>query len=166
LCRASALISKRVRSNEHFASSFSRPTHQQMIVRAPPLNIYRCWFKFCPQLPIVPFLFLLYPQITEISAARAGKARCDLLTADINNANLNDSADQDDFLLVHPLHHHLFSQLTRPLLSAFLLVSMDNRRTRRVNITTLPSEILETVAANVAETLPTPLDDIVSLHHS
>jgi hypothetical protein len=41
---------------------------------------------------------------------------------------------------------------------------MDNRRTRGVNITTLPSEILEIMAAKVVKTSPTPLDDIVSLH--
>jgi hypothetical protein len=118
------------------------PTHQHATVRARSLNIYRRQFEFRPQLSIVPFLFLLYLQITEITAAGADKARRDLLTADVNYANLDDSVGKDDFLLVHPLHHHLFSQLTHPLLSAFLLIAMDNRRTRRVNITTLPSEIL------------------------
>jgi hypothetical protein len=49
---------------------------------------------------------------------------------------------------------------------AFLLIDMDNRRTRRVNITTLSSEILEIVAAKVAKMLPTPLDDIVNLRPS
>jgi hypothetical protein len=41
---------------------------------------------------------------------------------------------------------------------------MDNRRTRGVNITILPSEILEIMSAKVVKTSPTPLDDIVSLH--
>jgi hypothetical protein len=43
---------------------------------------------------------------------------------------------------------------------------MDNRRTRGVNITTLPSEILKIVAAKVAKMSLTPLDDIVSLRRS
>jgi hypothetical protein len=137
-----------------------------MIVRAPSLNIYWCWYELHPQLPTVPFLFLLYPQITEISTAGAKKLRRDLLIADINYTDHNDSVGQDDFLLVHPLHRHLFSRFTHPPLSAFLLLVMDNRRTGRVNITTLPLEILETVAANVVKMLLTCLDDIVSLHHS
>jgi hypothetical protein len=96
-------------TNKHSASSFSVPTKQQAIVRAPSLNIYRRWFKFHPQLSIVPFLFLLYMQITDFSTAGADKARHDLLTADVNYADLDHSADQDNFLLMHPLHRHLFS---------------------------------------------------------
>jgi hypothetical protein len=42
---------------------------------------------------------------------------------------------------------------------------MDNRRSRGVNITTLPSKIIEIVVAKVAKMSLTPLDDIVSLHH-
>jgi hypothetical protein len=114
--------------------------HQHVHVCPPSLNIYRRQFEFCPQLSIVHFLFLLYPQIIEISATGSDKARCNLLTADVNYADLNDSADQDDFLHVHPLHQH-----TRPLLLAFLLVVIDNRRTGGENITTLSSEILDTV---------------------
>jgi hypothetical protein len=64
------------------------------------------------------------------------------------------------------LHQHLFSWLTRHLLLACLLVDMDNRRTRGVNITTLPSEILEIMIAKVMKTSLTPLDDIVSLYRS
>jgi hypothetical protein len=153
-------------TNKHYASSFSVPTNQHVTFCAPSLNIYWSRFEFCPQLSIVPFLFLLYPQITEISTAGADKARCDLLTVDVNYASLNDIAGQDDFLPVHPLHRHLFSRLTRPLHSAFLLIAMDNRRTMGVNITTLPSEILEIVLTKVAKTSMTPLNDIVSLRHS
>jgi hypothetical protein len=163
---ADALIEACVRNNERFASSFFVPTHQQTPVHAPSLNIYRHRFEFHPQLSTVPFLFLLYPQIIEISAAGANKARCDLLTADVNYTDLDDSDSQDDFLLSHPLHQHLFSRRTRPLLSAFLLVAMDNRRTGGVNITTLSSTIPEIMAANVVNTSSTPLDDIVSLHRS
>jgi hypothetical protein len=136
-----------------------------MIVHAPSLNIYQRQFEICPQISNVPFLFLLNHQITEISTGKADKARRDLLTADINYSNLDDNACQDDFLLAHPLHQHLFSRHTRPLHSAFLLIAMDNRRTKGVNITTLPSEILEITAAKVVKTSPTPLDNIVSLRH-
>jgi hypothetical protein len=136
------------------------------IVRTPSLNIYRDQFEIHPQISIVPFIFLLNPQIVEISTTGADKVRRDLLTADVNYVDLDDSVGQDDFLLAHPLHRHLFSRHTCPLHSAFLLISMDNRRTRRVNITTLSSEILEIVAAKVAKMLPTPLDDIVSLRPS
>jgi hypothetical protein len=142
------------------------PTNKQVTVHAPSLNIYQRRFEFCPQISIVPFLFLLNHRIIEISTAGVDKARHDLLTADVNYANLDDSADQDEFLLVHPLHQHLFTWHTRPLHSAFLLIAMDIRRTRGVNITTLPSEILEIMAAKVAKMSSTPLDDIVSLHHS
>jgi hypothetical protein len=113
-------------------------------VRAPSLNIYRRRFEFHPQISTVPFLFLLNPQIAEISTAGADQARRDLLTTDVNYADLNDNAGQDDFLLVHPLH----------------------RRTSGVNITTMPSEILDIVAAKVAKTSPTPLNDIVSIRRS
>jgi hypothetical protein len=75
-----------------------------MTVCAPSLNIYRRWFVFHPQLSTIPFLFLLYPQIIEISTARADKVRRDLLTIDVNYTNLDDNAGQDDFLLMHPLH--------------------------------------------------------------
>jgi hypothetical protein len=92
--------------------------------------------------------------------------RHDLLNVNISCAHLDECADQDDFLLVNPLHRHLFSRLTCHLLSASLLVSMDNRRTRGVNISTLPSEILDIVASKVAKMSPTPLDDIVSLRRS
>jgi hypothetical protein len=139
------------------------PTNKQANVRAPSLNIYQCRFEFHPQISIVPFLFLLNPQIAEISTTGADKARRDLLTTDINYDDLDDSAGQDDFLLTHPMHRHLFSRHTCPLHSTFLLIAMDNRRTRGVNVTTLPSEILEIVAAKVVKTSPTPLDDIVSL---
>jgi hypothetical protein len=115
------------------------PTNKHATIRAPSLNINWRGFKFHPQLSTVPFLFLLYPQIIEISIVGDDKARRDLLTVDINYADLDDSAGRDDFLLTHPLHRHLFSQHTRPLHSAFLLFAMDNRRTRGVNITTLPS---------------------------
>jgi hypothetical protein len=144
-------MSERVRSNKHSASPFFMPMNQHATIRAPSLNIYPCWFEFYPQLSTVPFLFLLYPQITEISTLGASKVRCDLLTADINYA------DQDDLLLMHPMHRHLFSRLTCPLHSAFLRIAMDNRRTRGVNITTLPSEILEIVAAKVSKMSPTTL---------
>jgi hypothetical protein len=43
---------------------------------------------------------------------------------------------------------------------------MDNRRTKGLNITTLPSEILEIMTAKVAKTSLTPLNDIVSLNRS
>jgi hypothetical protein len=119
-------------------SSFFMPTNKQMTVRAPSLNIYQRRFKIRPQISTVLFLFLINPQITEISTAGADKVRRDLLTADVNYADLGDSAGQDDFLLVHPIHQHLFSRHTRPLHSAFLLIAVDNRRTRGVNITTLP----------------------------
>jgi hypothetical protein len=120
------------------------PTNKHATVRAPSLNIYRRRFEFHPQISTVPFLFLLNPQIAEISTAGADQARRDLLTIDVNYADLNDNADQDDFLLVHPLH----------------------RRTSGVNITTMPSEILDIVAAKVAKTSPTPLNDIVSIRRS
>jgi hypothetical protein len=94
--------------------------HQHVVVRAPSLNIYQCQFEFCPQLSTVPFLFLRNLQIAETSATVADKARHDLLTADVNYANLDDRASQDNFLLAHPLHRHLLSRLTRSLLSAFL----------------------------------------------
>jgi hypothetical protein len=42
---------------------------------------------------------------------------------------------------------------------------MGNPRTRGVNITNLPSKVLEIMATKVAKTSPTPLDDIVSHHH-
>jgi hypothetical protein len=142
------------------------PTYQQAHVSAPSLNIYWRRFEFRPQIYTFPFLFLLHPQITETSTVGADKARCNLLTADVNNAHLDECTGQDGFLLTNPLHQHLLSRLTCPLLLAFLLVNMDNRRSRGVNITTLPSEILETMAANVVKTSPTPLDNIVSLHCS
>jgi hypothetical protein len=128
--------------------------------------IYQHRFKFRPQLSTFPFLFLLHPQIIGTFTAWADKTRRDLLTADVNYADLDDYAGQDNFLLAHPLHRHLFSRLTRPLLLAFLLVGMDNQRTRGVNITTFLSDILEIMAAKVAKTSLTPLDDIVSLHRS
>jgi hypothetical protein len=93
---------------------------QEAHVHAPSLNIYRHRFEFCPQLSTVPFLFLLNPQITETSTVGANKVRRNLLTADVNYADLDDDADQDNFLLAHPLHWHLFSRLTHPLLSTFL----------------------------------------------
>jgi hypothetical protein len=136
-----------------------------MPVRDPSLNIYWRWFELRHQLSIVPFLFL-NPQIVETSIAGADKVRRNLLTIDVNYIDLDDSVDQDDFLLTHPLHQHLFSRLTHPLLSTFLRVAMDNQMTRGVNNTTLPSEILETITTNVAKTSLTPLDDIVSLHLS
>jgi hypothetical protein len=142
------------------------PTNKQATFHAPSLNIYQHWFEFHPQLFIIPFLFLLYPQIAEISTVEADKARHDLLTVGINYTDLDNSASQDNFLLAHPLHRHLFSRHTRPLHSAFLLIAMDNRRTRGVNITTLLSEILEIVAAKVTMTLSTPLDNIFSLRCS
>jgi hypothetical protein len=160
-------MSKHVRfTNKHSASSFSVPMNKQATVRAPSLNIYRRRFEFHPQISNVPFLFLLNPQIVENSIVEADKARRDLLTADVNYADLDGRAAQDDFLLAHPLHQHLFSQHTRPLHSAFLLIAMDNRRTRGVNITTLPSEILEIMTVKVAKTSLTSLDDIVSLRRS
>jgi hypothetical protein len=122
-------MSERVQSNKHSASSFSVPMNQHVTVHAPYLNICRRRFEFHPQLSTIPFLFLLYPEITEISTAVADNVRCDLLTTDVNYANLDDSADQDDLLLAHPLHRHLLSRLTHPLHSAFLLIAMDNRRT-------------------------------------
>jgi hypothetical protein len=61
--------------------------------------MYRHQFEFCPQISIVPFLFLLNPQIVEISTVGANKVRRDLLTAEVNYADLDDSAGQDDFLL-------------------------------------------------------------------
>jgi hypothetical protein len=142
------------------------PTHQQTHVHAPSLNIYRHRFEFHPQLSTIPFLFPLFSQIVEINAARDDKARCDLLTVNVNYTHLDNSASQDDFVLMHPLHRHPSSRLTRPLLSSFLLVAIDNRRTGGVNITTLPLEILETMEANVEKMLLTPFDDIVILHHS
>jgi hypothetical protein len=163
---AGALISKCVRSNEHSGSLFFVPTHQHEIVHAPSLNIYWRQFEFHPQLSTIPFLFLLYLQIVEINVVVIDSPRRDLFTADVNYADLDDSANQDDFLLAYPLHRHLFSWLTHPVLSAFLLIAMGNWRSERVNITTLPSEILETMATNVVKTSPTPLDDIVSLRHS
>jgi hypothetical protein len=159
-------MSERVSSNKHSTSSFSMPMNQQVTVHAPSLNIYRCWFGFHPQLSIVPFLFLLYPQIAEISTAGADKARHDLLTINVNYADLDDSAGQDNLLLTHPLHRHLVSQLTCPLHLAFLLIAMDNQRTRGVNITTLPLETVEIMVAKVAKTSPTPLNDILNLRHS
>jgi hypothetical protein len=140
--------------------------NKQVTVCVPSLNIYLCRFEFHPQHSTVPFLFVLYPQITEISTAGANKARRDLLTTDVSYVDLDDSAGQEEFLLAHPLHRHLFSWHTRPLHLAFLLIAMDNRRTRGVNITTLPLEILEIMAAKVAKMSSTPLDDIVSLHRS
>jgi hypothetical protein len=77
-------------------------------------------FEFRPQLTTVTFLFLLNPQIAETSAAAGDNERHDLLTTDINYTNLDDSTDQDDFFLMHPMDRHLFSRLTCPLLSAFL----------------------------------------------
>jgi hypothetical protein len=153
-------------TNKHSASLFSMPTNKHAIVRAPSLNIYRYQFQFHPQISTVTFLFLLNPQIAEISTAGVDKVRRDLLIANINYVNLDDNVNQDNFLLTYPLHQHLFSRHTCPLHSVFLLISMDNRRTRGVNITTLPSEILHIMAAKVAKTLSTPLNDIVSLHRS
>jgi hypothetical protein len=137
--------------------------NKQATIGAPSLNIYQRRFEFHPQLSAIPFLFLLYPQIAEISTVGADEARRNLLTADINYADLDDSTGQDDFLLVHLLHRHLFSRHTRPLHSAFLLIDMDDLRTRGVSMTTLVSEILEIMATKVAKTSLTPLDDIVSL---
>jgi hypothetical protein len=102
------------------------PTNQQVTVRAPSLNIYWRWFEFRPKLSTVPFLFLLYPQITKISTVGADKERHNLLTADVNYADLDNITNQDDLLLTHPLHRHLFSRLTHPLHSAFLLITIDN----------------------------------------
>jgi hypothetical protein len=77
-------------------------------------------FEFHSQVSTIPFLFLLKSQITKTSAAEADKARCNLLTTDITYVELDDNTGQDDFLLAYPLHPHLFSWLTHPLLSAFL----------------------------------------------
>jgi hypothetical protein len=66
------------------------------------------------------------PQIAKTSAAGADEARRELLYADVYYAHLNECAGQDDFLLVNPLYWHLFSRLTSHLLSASLLVGMDN----------------------------------------
>jgi hypothetical protein len=160
-------MSKRVRfTNKHSTSSFFVLMNKQATICSPSLNIYRRWFKFRPEICTVPFLFLLNLQIAEISTIGADKARCDLLTANVNYVDLDDSAGQDDFLLVHPLHWHLFSRHTRPLHSAFLLIAMDNQSTKGVNITTLPLEILEIMVAKVAKMSLTPLDDIVSLYRS
>jgi hypothetical protein len=57
-----------------------------------------------------------------------------LLNTNISYSLLDECASQDDFLLMNPLHWHLFSQLTHHLRLASLLVGMDNRRTRRVNM--------------------------------
>jgi hypothetical protein len=141
-------------------------TNKHTTVHAPSLNIYWRRFEFHSQISIVPFLFLLDPKIAEISTDGADKVRRDLLTAEVNYADLDDSASQDDFLLAHPLHRHLLSWHTCPLHSAFLLIAMD-KRTRGVNIITLLSDILEIVAAKVAaKTSPTPLKDTVNLHRS
>jgi hypothetical protein len=78
-------------------------------VRALSLNIYQRRFEIRPQLSNFPFLFLLYPQIAETSPAGADKALRDLLTTDVNYAGLDNSTNQDGFLLTHPLHRHLFS---------------------------------------------------------
>jgi hypothetical protein len=121
-----ATIEARVRNNGTDASSSFVPTHQHTPARAPSLNIYRCRFEFHPQLSTFAFLFVFHPQIAETSTVGADEARRDLLTADVNYADLDDYVGQDDFLLEHPLHRHLFSQLTHPLLLAFLLVGIDN----------------------------------------
>jgi hypothetical protein len=113
------------------------PTNKHATVGAPSLNIYRRRFEFHPQLSTIPFLFLLYPQIAEISTVGADDARHNLLTTDVNYVDLDDSTDQDDFLLVHLLHRHLFSRHTHPLHSTFLLIDMDDLRTRGVSMTTL-----------------------------
>jgi hypothetical protein len=108
----------------------------------------------------------MHPQLVETFIAGVDEARHDLLTTDVNYANIDECVGQDDFLLVHPLHRQLFPRLTRPLLSTLLLVAMENPRTRGVNITNLPSEILEIMTAKVAKMLLTPLDDIVNLRCS
>jgi hypothetical protein len=102
-------------------------------------------------------------KLKENYTVGADEVRHDLLNANISYAHLDKCTGRDDFLLTNPLHHHLFSRLTHYLLSASLLVAMDNRRTRGVNITTLPSEILDIVAPKLANTLPHPLNDILSL---
>jgi hypothetical protein len=114
----------------------------------PSINIYR------PAPVRVPSqtLHILSP----LHPASPNEARRDLLNADVGYTHLDGCVGRDDFLLVNPLHRHLFSWLTHYLLSASLLVGMDNRRSRGVNI----------MASKVANTSPTPLDNIVSFHHS
>jgi hypothetical protein len=119
---AGATIEGHLQNNGTGASSSMVPMHQQAPVCDPSLNIYRRRFDFHPKLSTFPFLFLLHPQLKETSAAGADEAKCDLLTTDVNYASIDECADQDDFLLALPLHRHLFSRLTCPLLSALLLV--------------------------------------------
>jgi hypothetical protein len=108
---AGTMIEVHVRNNGTNASSSSVPTHQQALVRAPSLNIYRRWFEFRPQIYTFPFLFLLHPQITETSATGDDEERCGLLTTDVNYTHLDECINQDDVLLMNPLHRHLFSRL-------------------------------------------------------
>jgi hypothetical protein len=115
---ASAMVEAHLRNNGTDASSSSVPMHEHAPVHDPSLNIFQCRFDFHPQLSTFPFLFL-HPQITETSTAGADEARRDLLTADVNYADIDECVGQDNFLLAHPLHQHLFSRLTHPLLSHY-----------------------------------------------
>jgi hypothetical protein len=160
---AGATIEGRLWNNGLDASSSSVPMHKHAHVYDPSLNIFRHRFDFCPQLSTFPSLPHASPTCRNLHRrSRRSEAR-HLLTTDVNYANIDKCVGQDNFLLVHPLHRQLFPWLTRPLLSALLLVAMENPRTRGVNITNLPSEILEIMAAKVAKMLLAPLDDIVSL---
>jgi hypothetical protein len=49
------------------ASSSSMPMHQQSLVPALLINIYRCRFDFCPQLYTFHLFFLHRPQIADMS---------------------------------------------------------------------------------------------------
>jgi hypothetical protein len=123
----------------------------------PSINIYRPAPVRVPS-QTLHILSPLHPASPNRKTFTTGadEARRDLLNADVGYTHLDGCVGRDDFLLVNPLHRHLFSWLTHYLLSASLLVGMDNRRSRGVNI----------VASKVENTSPTPLDNIVSFHHS
>jgi hypothetical protein len=141
--------------------------HQQSSISTPPINIYRPVPVRVPS-PTLHISSPLSPPSPnrKILRRRRWRSESKLLNIDVSYAHLDKCVDQEDFLLVNPLHRYLFSQLTCHLLSVSLLVGMDNRRTRGVNITTLSSEILNIMASKVAKTSLTPLNDIVSLCRS
>jgi hypothetical protein len=105
---ADAMIEACLRNNGTGTSSSSVPTHEQTLVHDQSLNIYQRQFDFHPELSTSPFVFFLHPQNVETSVAGADEARRDLLTTNVNYADIDECTSQDDLLLTHPLHRHLF----------------------------------------------------------
>jgi hypothetical protein len=118
---AGATIEAHVQNDGISASSFSVATHQQLLISVPSINIvsYAHLFTF-------HLLFIQHPQIAKNSIAGADEARRNLLNTNVGYAHLDECAGRDNFLLVNPLHRHLFPRLTCYLLSTSLLVGMEN----------------------------------------